>query len=143
MEIANLLKSMPDTFRSLPWSLQEQIINKSSNIIKYSPENGEDCREADCPTSCLYDGDQTTCQSFGYHDTWLVSTTRFELTTFGCCVRDVYSAWVGCFTNSANKEWKRHFNTMQFIKYHTGIARFNVKDKPQEEKAKIKSLQNK
>ncbi len=31
--------SVPDTFRSLPWSLQGRIVNKSSNIWKYLPGN--------------------------------------------------------------------------------------------------------
>ncbi len=39
MTKTNQLRSVPDTFRSLPWSLEGQIVNKSSNIIKYSPEN--------------------------------------------------------------------------------------------------------
>ncbi len=35
------IKRVPDAFQSLPWSLQGRIVNKSSNIIKYSPEDGE------------------------------------------------------------------------------------------------------
>ncbi len=31
--------SMPDAFRSLPWSLQGRIVKESSNISKYSPES--------------------------------------------------------------------------------------------------------
>ncbi len=33
-------KSVPNAFWSLPWSRQGQIVNKWSNITKYSPENG-------------------------------------------------------------------------------------------------------
>ncbi len=39
MTITNQSKSVHCMFRTLPWSLQVQIVNKSSNIIKYSPQN--------------------------------------------------------------------------------------------------------
>ncbi len=41
MTKANQLRSVPDAFRLLPWSLHRRIVNKSTNIIKYSPENGD------------------------------------------------------------------------------------------------------
>ncbi len=40
--------SMPDTFQSLPWSLQGRIVKESSNITNYSSESGDLCLHVCC-----------------------------------------------------------------------------------------------